>query len=106
ALANLELLLRFGLPLTPSGIGETERADHQRQREALADHGHENHGEGENENEVAVWKGASVGDREGNRERRRQRDDAANAREPEERRLLPRRGRVIALDRGHEPARQ
>src|ERR1700733_14448697 len=87
--------LEFFLPLVPalemSRIRETEFANHPWQREAFADEGHEDHAEGQNQDEIAVREWTPVSDRERDRKRRGERDDAADSREGEKGRMLPRR---------------
>ena len=48
ARADLELLFPLGHSLAASGVRETQRTDHCRQRQAFADQGHENDGEDKN----------------------------------------------------------
>ena len=68
---------------------EAEPADHARHQQALADQRHHDHAEGEEQDQIAMRERLAARGGERNRERGRQRHDAADAGEADQERRLP-----------------
>ena len=92
--------------LAAAGICESQCANHGGQHQALAHECHQNHREHEEQDPIAAreWRAASRGERD--RERRGERDDAADPCECQRKGPLPGRRGIAARDRGKEPARK
>src|ERR1700674_1755634 len=86
---SLVLLGSVGVAFSTSRVGEAERADHPGQQQALADQRHQDDGKRQEEYQIAVGKRLAVSSYKRDRERCRERDDAADPGEGQHERPLP-----------------
>src|SRR5947207_5453524 len=96
----------IGLVLAAAGVSEPERSDYRRQHQSLPDQRYQDHREGQEQDQIAPGEWSAGCGRKRDRQRRRERNDAAHPGKREHERMLPGRRGIRPPDPGKQPTRQ